>query len=74
MRGTEGKGRRIDKGMAGYATDSDLQSWRSARHPLRYDPPRIADDVKTVACAAAMVLAFIVLMWSVDLLIPSWWW
>ena len=57
---------RIDKGMAGYVTDREVQQWRHRReerplHPLRYDPPRLLDRIKTAACIgiAAFVIWFI---------------
>lgn len=45
---------RKSTGMAGYATDREVQQWKHRRevrpkHPLRYDPPRAIDTVKTVA-------------------------
>lgn len=45
---------RRDTGMAGYVTDNEVQRWRHRKevrpkHPLRYDPPRYGDTLKTIA-------------------------
>lgn len=60
--------------MAGYVTDDDIRNWRHARHPLRYDPPRLGDYVKTAAGIMAFCLLVYWFLWTIDSVIPSYMW